>query len=481
MLSINFHARDSALQLPTIAELTQAGNWSFSCWFRLLGTPPQSSTLIEHTAGSSNRIGVRLETGSGGGRIAAIGFDGSYAAWQTVRGGFQDGRWHHLVVNWNGRDPVFFVDGHREQVQSVTGGGLSFSRQIGRQAAGSTPSWHTQADTRIYDRPLSQQEISNIHAERFDSPTTATDWAFRISPEFVGGEPIEISGPVGGVATWENYDRRVLQRIDDLNEGLNSIYAIGNSLTVDASPQSLLRLGDRLINESQSLQFHFANPTSSTNDQSLPWETALNTRDYDVLMAQPFPESVSAPQAIDRDLEPLRHWIELQPDSVVLIHEGFAQAANVTGPIFNEPFGGNFAYSESYFEEIVRRLRVDFPLRDIRRSRTNAAMRLAAQRIESGDSPLNVIVGSVNQADALYRDFIHANLRHGRYLVHNCVRRSLGLPPNRVGEFSQSFQSGAIDPAIADWCDGVIDDVFSPSVVVPLLDVIANNTANLQG
>lgn len=460
MYGFNFGGRDNHIDLPTISAITRTGDYTFSAWVRLLGTPNAGqAVLIEYTAGSTNRQAIRLVSGSGGGRIYYVSYSGSYSAVRTTRGEFNDGNWHHVAVVHDGATDgvAIYVDGYAESQETISAGAISFGKHIGFQDSGSTNSSHTQADTRIYDRKLTQSELLEIARNRLLREPVVSDPVYWLAPEVI--EDTSLAAKIGPNAAWANYDRQVYQLIDDKPSIFSSSFALGNSLSEDAAVSQLTPLAFKNINPSQTLAYHFANPNLANTNGSLPWGTGLYRRDYDLLLAQPFPDPT--PQSIDDDLNPIKAWMELQPTATVVIYEGFGPSSWANSSTIDNPYAGTFEYSSAYFDEMVRKLRDEYPLRDIRRTRSLEVVKLAADKINDSDSPLASVYSSVvNADDDLYRDGLHINLHHGRFMVHNAVRRSLGLPVNWQGEFADSFQFGKINTEYADWCLEVIDEVY---------------------
>ena len=470
--AIDFGGRQNRLNYPVIpAVLIQ--RFSFSCWVRVLGQPDgaTSGTIFEHFQTTpESRHTFRLLLSSGGGRFLHSRRDATST--QTTRGQFNDGAWHHAVLTVAGSDVKIYVDGFEEPVEPSTVGYPSANENsFGWQDSGAVASVNTLADWRFYDRVISAEEVRSIYNDGlFNNNDSVSDYYARWNPSVIDSVQVADSGPNGIHATWDDYDRRAYISADGVDpvNGLVSLYAIGDSLTEDADPETLLPITAKLINEGQPLSFHLANPTISTEISSLPWDTALNRQSYDVLMIQPFPASTAQPLA--DDVLAIQTWMDLQPDSIVLIHEGFPPLSTAveTTERFNEPFTGNFAYSDAYFRELVNALKEANPTRDIRRSRTMEFVYTVAERITSGLAPNGLAVGGSGVDDGLYRDGFRINPRFGSFAIHNCCRQALGLPIHRYGGFAADSVSGQV-PLVAEYeayVESLIVEIFRTDVEV---------------
>jgi len=79
---------------------------------------------------------------------------------------------------------------------------------------------------------------------------------------------------------------------------------------------------------------------------------------------------------------------------------------------------------------------------------------------------------AIGGVEELYRDTIHLTLDHGRYLMHNAMRRALGLPRSAGG-----FKD--LDPRVKAYLDGVLDWLdTTPADREELAVVLAVDTAD---
>ncbi len=465
---LDFSNKNVKLMLPTLPFLTQTGNFSCSTWFRVDGDPKNSyHTLFEHSASGTNRFGFRVVTGSGGGRIHALRYDGSSIAVRSNRGGFNAGQWTHAVMLCFGGRLSIYVNGI-EVTEVTEGGALGPLSQIGERATGNVKSEHRQGDTRFYDRVLSADEIREIYrAGRRDdrkTPDSAGDYAARWHPDQISIKKIkDLSG--NGYDLTLSYGDRTLFVVDEPapTHGIRRLFAVGNSLTADASPAVLAPQSDRVINSGQSMIFHAATPSMSTDSRSFLWGKALAMENYDVLMLQPFPTRPA--QNIAAEVAAMQMLIDKQPHAIVLVHEGWAPASVVSrGKEIDAEDDGKIRYSNACFEKIVRKLRSENPDADIRRSRTNEAVHLVAADLAKGDAVGITAIGVAFGPTELYRDGLHINYTHGRYLIHHCIRRALGITKKRRDfPFVNHPKFGSADTATLDYLDTVIDRVFADS------------------
>lgn len=466
--ALHFGGRDNRLTIPTIAAITRTGTWSVSAWIKIEGDPSSVNMILEYSSSSTNRNALKIQPGASGGVFVFGYYDGSYVKVETNRKGFQDGQWHHVVATQNAGTMKIYVNGEDlTQPGTVSFGALNASAKLlGYQTATSEGGYHLQQDMRIFDRVVTADEAFSIYKDGRSTITDGpTDHIARWDPDRINATTVPDLSGNGYDLTWADYDRRAYVRSYDqtLPTTLQSIYAIGNSLTVDAYPRVMLNRGDFCINTGEAISYHEANPSSSNYDQTYLWGEALYRSNYDVLMIQPFPEDPA--QTIAADVSDMATFINLQPDAIILVHEGFAPSSTVeTGTAIDSADTGSFAYSRACFLEYVAQLQAAHPGRDIRRTRTNDAVFLIAADLAAGNCPLTEIGGTYS-GSALYRDGLHMNLRHGRYLIHNCIRRALGLPPQRGFPFENHVTYGSATAANMDYMDTVIDRVF-PDIAI---------------
>lgn len=216
-----------------------------------------------------------------------------------------------------------------------------------------------------------------------------------------------------------------------------SYYLIGNSLTWDTLPGKLAGDVQWHVDCGVSLPHIHARPEKPCVTTSTLWPSALRDKQYDVLSVQPHYGSTLA-----QDIEVISAWLKLQPRAVCVIHTGWArhparadEFASYTQPV-------TMVHSPTYIRALLADLRQRYPDREFRSTLAQNLLAVVAEDIAAGRAPLKQIA-------TLYRDDIHMTLDHGRYLMHNAMRRALGQPSSRTG-FEKS------DPALLGYLDSVL-------------------------
>lgn len=550
-LHVDWGSRTNHVTLPALPGVSRSAVFSFTSWFKLTGDPSDSFHLLfEYSANVNDRCACRIRSGSGGGILDFGVFNGGgYSAISTNREGFNDGAWHFVVcTNEGGGVRNIWIDG----VDLTTAGTMSAltnntnAGAIGYYVTATSKGSHHQMDTRFYSRKLTSSEIllmyeQGLYPEIYDSDEPLDNLIARYQMQDNYSGTLYDSSGNGRHATWVNYDSGVWQTDDliawspalrvghgadagtgqtiprddsDTDNDINGVellypseddvaanyprkvFSIGNSLLADASPGVLGRGVGYVINSGEGLSYHAANPTSSTSADSYFWGDAASDQSWDALILQPFPEDPL--QTLATELANCQTIIDAfdvnSPDAIILIHEGFAPSSSVeAGTRIDNAFNGSFDYSDGYFEELVKGLRAANPGRDIRRSQTNRAVWVVKEDLEAGTDPL-LLASSIDEiggdfgGDALYRDGLHINYTSGRYLVHNCCRRALGLPINVGDSFFDHPNYGSMTEPTATYLDTVIDRSFSnvslldPSELKPGLTEGANlNPSMVRG
>ena len=435
--------------------------------------------IFEYGINTNDRHSITLQTGSEGGAIVHETWAGSAAGGTTratTRSGLNDNEWHHCAISVSDRTATICIDGFEDIPDITTAGSTTTrasSRAIGFQRAGENGSEIHFSDFRVYTRILSPVEAFRIYDDGLDQPRTsevvANDYEARWHPEIINLDTlpdlagnhdltwVDVVAPGDENVTPEqaSRDNFTLSR----RESGPRTYCVGNSLTVDAITQALPGQVDRLINENQTLDFHVANPDSSTNTRSLVYGVALNTRTYDRIIAQPF-ANINNPHPIQDDIDAIQTLLDLQPDADLVIYDGFPLS---TGPDnLDAPFNGSFDYSAAYFEELMRIIKIQNPTRDVSRTRTLETVVRAKQRILDGDSSLTQVNIGVN---ALYADGIHMNRSHGAWLVHNSIRRHLGIEEATPVEVVYRPGAGTFNPDHIAFARSVLDEIYLPEPI----------------
>lgn len=524
---VHFAGRTNYIKVPSLPGFGRTTDCSFSCWFRVTGSPSTSAHwLFNHAQSPSNRLGARVVTGSGNGKVDFGFYNGSaYVGITTNRGGFEDGQWHFVTCVCESGTLSIFIDG----VDLTTSGSISSlsydsapGGEIGYQTNGNVVSHHRQSDACYWSKLISLSEhndLAELGLTYWLAGTGAeSDLLARYPLQDNSSGAVYDSSGNGKHGSWRNYDARVwrtdpnlpyshgLRRghsvaadghviprddsvstltppgMDVLGNDLDyepfagaedtrpmKVYALGNSLTFDALAGMLGRKSARCINTSQGLTYHVNNPSSSNSVDTFYWEDAVD-EEWDVIMMQPYVEDPL--QTYEEEMANIQTLIDAfdvnSPNAIILIHEGWAYGNSVeVGTRIDNEYDGYFDWSDAYFEALVEGIEAANEGRDVRRTRTNQAVFLVSQDIAEGTHPLLAesqiaeIAGDFG-GDALFRDNLHINWICGRYLIHNCCRRALGMPNLQHDYFTENPN---YSPALSDhtmyYLDSVINRVFA--------------------
>jgi hypothetical protein len=227
--------------------------------------------------------------------------------------------------------------------------------------------------------------------------------------------------------------------VDGLAQAPGAIryYLIGNSLTWDTVPGLLDGDVQWHVDCGVSLTHIRASPDKPCVKTSTLWPTALRDRQYDVVSVQPHYGSTLA-----EDVETISAWMKLQPKAVFVIHSGWARHAQRADEFTSYDPPEQMVHSPGYFRALSAELCRLHPGRELRQTFAQNLLATIAEDIAKKQAPLN-------NMKELYRDSIHVTLDHGRYLMHNAMRRALGQPPS-----AKSFAK--LDPACKEYLDGVL-------------------------
>jgi len=230
-------------------------------------------------------------------------------------------------------------------------------------------------------------------------------------------------------------------------------YLIGNSLTWDTRPPLLSGDVQWHVDCGTSLPFVYANPSKPCVKESSLWPTALRDKQYDVISVQPHYGSTLA-----QDVETISAWMKLQPKAVFVIHSGWARHAQHV-----DEFGGyappeQMVHNPGYMRSLIAELRRAHPGREIRQTLAQNLLGKIAEDIAAKQAPLKTLA-------ELYRDEIHMTNDHGKYLMHNAMRRALGQPPSAAG-----FDK--LNPEVKKYLDGVLALLVTGSADKALLGQI---------
>jgi len=216
-----------------------------------------------------------------------------------------------------------------------------------------------------------------------------------------------------------------------------SCYLIGNSLTWDTVPQRLDGDVQWHVDCGVSLPHIFANPDQPCVSESTVWPQAMRDRQYDIVSVQPHYGST-----LNQDVETISSWMKLQPRAVFVVHSGWAFHAQRASEFASLATPDRMTHSPTYLRALVSELRRLHPDRQIRQTLAQNLLALIAADIEAGRAPVSEIA-------ELYRDAIHMTHSHGRYLMHNAMRRALGQPFSAAG-----FEN--LNPKVTQYLDGVL-------------------------
>ncbi len=193
-----FNGTNSYIHLPTPNVGQNDGMGTWACWFRTQNdfSPEHAQLLDIFHAG-----GMHLAEGKAGG-----GMEIGYGDQNHVNDNLyqvNDDNWHFIVLSYNNLNLKLFVDGElRDQVTDGVGqidyNGL-FGIYLGMQGLNINHFLGYLDDVRIYDRPLSQEEITDLYFENTTIPDEF-DITFQVdmSNEIVSGEGVFIAGSFNG-------------------------------------------------------------------------------------------------------------------------------------------------------------------------------------------------------------------------------------------------------------------------------------------
>ena len=195
-------------------------------------------------------------------------------------------------------------------------------------------------------------------------------------------------------------------------------YLIGNSLTMDTLPQALDGDVQWHIDCGKSLTYIRDNPQEPCVKTSTLWPDALANKQYDYISIQPHYGTT-----LTEDLEVISGWIKGQPGATIIIHTGWAFHEKRAAEYADKPDSDDpkMAHSPGYFDALMARLKTRFPDQQFRNTHAMDTLATIAKDIQSGTAPLGAM-------QDLYRDNIHLTTDHGRYLMHNLMRQSMGQP-----------------------------------------------------
>lgn len=214
-------------------------------------------------------------------------------------------------------------------------------------------------------------------------------------------------------------------------------YLIGNSLTWDTVPERLSGYVQWHVDCGVHLPHIFANPDQPCVKSSSHWPKALADKQYDIVSVQPHYGTT-----LTQDADTISAWMKMQPKAVFVIHSGWAWRTQVENEFSSYAAADQMTHSPNYFRELIAELRRRHPGREIRQSFAQYLLATIQEDITAGRAPFKEIA-------ELYRDDIHLTHDHGKYLMHNAVRRALGQSASAAG-----FEK--LNPDWKSYLDGVL-------------------------
>jgi hypothetical protein len=252
--------------------------------------------------------------------------------------------------------------------------------------------------------------------------------------------------PVPGRAVWPAMvlSLALVATVGAAADAPPTIYLIGNSLTWDTAPEALP--GPDLpaanvrwhVDCGVSLPHIKNRPDKPCVESSTIWPEALADRQFDLVSVQ-----VHYGSKLAEDADTIAFFMEKQPGATFVLHSGWAfqKARGKELEHAREPV--EMVHSTGYMRALLAELAGRHPGRELRQTFAQNLLAVIAEDVAAG----RAAIGGVED---LYRDDIHLTLDHGRYLMHNAMRRALGLPRSAAG-----FKD--LDPAIKEYLDGVLD------------------------
>ncbi|MBI5361320.1 MAG: DUF2341 domain-containing protein [Planctomycetes bacterium] len=228
--AVNFDGTDDYVNIPTATNIpTGSSAFTMMAWIKP-DVHNSSRAIISWGSGAANQSNcLRLAYGEGGGTYQI-----KHYFWGNdllVGVSNLSGAWHHLAVTYDGLNRRLFLDG--KQIDSNIPGAVSVTStavQIGRSAPAGGEFFDGSIDeVRVYNRPLSSNEINLLYAG--NAKLNYTDTRFTKSDGTT-----EIKASNGG-GYWLEKDGTAWVKIPgSLPAGLSSIYMYyGNTAAVSAS------------------------------------------------------------------------------------------------------------------------------------------------------------------------------------------------------------------------------------------------------
>ena len=237
-----------------------------------------------------------------------------------------------------------------------------------------------------------------------------------------------------------------------------SVYLIGNSLTADTVPDELEGREEGLIayhiDCGKPLTYILANPAEPCKKSSSLWPATLEERSFETLVMQ-----THYGTSFEDDIAAMSHWMRMQPQADVVVHTGWARQVQLADERAHTQRPDRMVHAEVWFDAVLQRLAAEFPGRRITRTRCTDALWMIADDVAAGRAPAE----HLPNLEVMYRDAIHLDLAHGRFLMHNLMRAAVGQP--LVQEWSKP-----IDPTLQAYLLEVVRRVTAATTSQPAAD-----------
>ena len=188
-----------------------------------------------------------------------------------------------------------------------------------------------------------------------------------------------------------------------------TVFCIGNSLSNDYEP---FNLDDSQFHIycSRNLQYIFDNPLGHCVNASDPWTEVLPVNQYEYLIVQPF-----AGTTLEQDVDVISQWYQMQLNigaaPAVVIHSSWTAWGT-----FPEIFQDGVSHCTPEYRQALRQsLEVEFPGIEVLFTR-------------SSDMLFEIHQDGFDLRTTMGRDFIHIDLDHGREMMNQLVRYTIGQP-----------------------------------------------------
>lgn len=170
--SLSFDGSDDLVSMGDVASLNPGtGEMSWSLWYSS-NSSNQYSYFVEKEVFSSG-YAIRKDTGSS---IIVDIDDGSASVSLSTSNLPFDGTWAHIVVTWDGSTAKIYIDGTEEASDSNSSMGSvsnSGTFYLGHRDASDDHYQGKLDDVRVYDKALSNTEVSDIYNNVDTSGTSA--------------------------------------------------------------------------------------------------------------------------------------------------------------------------------------------------------------------------------------------------------------------------------------------------------------------